>query len=180
MKIAVFCGSRMPEKSVFKDEAIKLAHYLVQENHTMVYGGAKVGIMGIIADEMLRLGGHVVGVMPQILVDKEVIHENLSETHIVDSMSTRKQLINDMSDAFVAYPGGCGTMDEIFEVITLNQINYFNKPCGFVNIDNYYDGIETYLNTATKLGFTGREDRDEILFESDAVALIKKIERKKL
>lgn len=176
MKIAVFCGSRLPKNPVFSQEAVALAEYLVENNHEMVYGGAKVGIMGILADRMLELGGKVIGVMPQILVDKEVIHEGLTETHVVDSMSTRKQLINDMSDAFIAFPGGCGTMDEIFEVITLNQINYFNKPVGFVNVDGYYDGIKGYLNNAGEIGFTSKDDLNQILFYDDSVSLVKKIE----
>lgn len=174
MKIAVFCGSRLPEKDIYRQEAIKLAQYLVAHNHDMVYGGAKVGIMGIIADEMLRLGGRVIGVMPQILVDKEVIHEGLTETHVVESMSTRKQLINDLSDSFVAFPGGCGTMDEIFEVITLNQIDYFKKPVGFVNIDGYYDGIKAYLDKANSTGFIADDDVDEIIFSDDSIKLIEK------
>ena len=178
MKIAVFCGSRLPKNPIFSQEALELARYLVDNNHSMVYGGAKVGIMGIIADEMLRLGGTVIGVMPQILVDKEVIHEGLSETHIVDSMSVRKQLINDMSDAFIAFPGGCGTMDEIFEVITLNQINYFSKPVGFVNIEGYYDGIQAYLQTATSVGFVSESDANEVLFTKSSVEIVKIIESK--
>lgn len=175
MKVAVFCGSRMPENKHFKEDALKLAKYLVDNNHKMVYGGAKVGIMGIIADEMLRLGGYVIGVMPQILVDKEVIHEGLSEAHIVDSMAIRKSLINDISDAFVAFPGGCGTMDEIFEVITLNQIGYFNKPVGFVNLEGFYDGILSYINNATSKGFIGVTDSMDIHFGDTSLELFKKL-----
>lgn len=175
MKVAVFCGSKLPENPIYSQEAINLAQFLVANNHEMVYGGAKVGIMGIIADEMLRLGGKVIGVMPQILVDKEVIHEGLTETHVVDSMSTRKQLINDISDSFVAFPGGCGTMDEIFEVITLNQIGYFNKPVGFVNVEGYYDGIKDYLNKANDVGFIASSDVEEIYFSNNSISLLEMI-----
>lgn len=175
MNIAVFCGSKLPEKSSYHDEAIRLAQWIATNNHQLVYGGASVGIMGIIANEVLRLNGTVIGVIPHILQEKEIIHPNLSELHIVDDMATRKQWINDHSDAFVAFPGGCGTMDEIFEVITLNQIEYFNKPVGFVNVDGYYDAIYTFLENAVTVGFTNKEAVDVIHFAPTSIQLMEQL-----
>ncbi|QIK68880.1 TIGR00730 family Rossman fold protein [Erysipelothrix sp. HDW6C] len=172
MKIAVFCGSKMPEESIYRDEAIALANALVAQNIELVYGGAKIGIMGLIADTMLNQGGTVIGVMPHILSDKEIMHTGLTEAILVDDMSERKNIMNEMADAFIAFPGGCGTMDEIFEVITLNQIGHFSKPCGFVNVDGYYDGIETYINRAVAVGFTSPEHGTAITFKKNSIELI--------
>lgn len=173
MKIAIFCGSKMPENPIFSQKAKELGEYLAKSNIKLIYGGANVGLMKVLADTMLAHGGYVIGIMPRILVDQEVMHTGLSESIVVEDMSIRKQMMNDMADAFIAFPGGCGTMDEVFEVITLNQIGYFNKPVGFANIDGFYDGILQYINHATKNSLIKEEDAKEILFNEDAVELIK-------
>lgn len=175
MKIAIFCGSKLPEEPIYTETAISLARLFVENNVSLVYGGAKIGIMGIIADEMLRLNGYVIGVMPPILADKEIIHPGLSERIEVKDMSERKTIMNDISDAFIAFPGGCGTLDEIFEVITLNQIGYFNKPVAFANIDHYFDGIEAFLNHSSEVGFVSKDHRKEIVFESDITKVFKAV-----
>lgn len=172
MKLAVFCGSRDTSNHNIVKEAKILAKTLVSKDITMVYGGARSGIMGIIADEMIALDGKVIGVMPKILVDKEIAHPGLTELVIVDDMSVRKTMMNEMSDAFVAFPGGCGTMDEIFEVITLNQIEYFNKPVGFANIDGYYDGIHEFLKTSVANTFMYPSHLEAIQFEVTSEAIV--------
>lgn len=173
MKIAVFCGSRMPENPIFAQKAKELGLYMAQHNITLIYGGANVGIMKVLADEMLNHGGHVIGIMPHILVEKEVMHPNLSEFIVAKDMSDRKTMINDMADGFIAFPGGCGTMDEVFEVITLNQIDYFKKPVGFANIDGFFNGIKQYVDHATTNRFITDNDANDILFNEDAVELLK-------
>lgn len=173
--VAVFCASSLPKEEVYKEEALKLADYFIKHKLTLVYGGASVGIMGIIADRILEQGGSVIGVMPEILSNKEIMHKNLTETHIVKDMSVRKNLITDLSDHFIAFPGGCGTMDEIFEVITLNQIGQINKSCGFINTDGYYDGIKTYLDKATQVGLVSESNNLEIVFDSDIESFMSKL-----
>lgn len=171
MNIAVFCGSKLPENKVYHSAIKELGYWIAENNNTLVYGGANVGVMRILADAVLEKNGKVIGVMPEILSQKEIIHQNLSETHIVDSMASRKELMNDLSDAFIAFPGGCGTMDEIFEVITLNQIGYFNKPTIFYNVEGYYDGIKNYLETAKTVGFSSVESIDDIHFVNNIQCL---------
>ena len=175
MRIAVFCGSKLPENPIYQEEAIHLAHWIATNNHELVYGGANVGIMGILANEVLRLNGTVIGVIPHILTEKEILHPGLSHLHVVADMPSRKQWINDNSDAFIAFPGGCGTMDEIFEVITLNQIDYFNKPVGFVNVNGYYDAIHAFLNTAVDVGFSTKEAIECIHFATTSISLMHKL-----
>ena len=173
--IAVFCGSRMPDNDIFKQEAIKLADYFVNNNIKLIYGGASVGIMGLIADRMLEQGGYVVGIMPTVLARSEIAHPNLTESHIVADMQVRKSLIVDLADHFIAFPGGCGTMDEIFEVITLGQIGVIDKTYGFLNIDGFYDGIKIYLDHATKHNFIDKELRQHIIFENYFEDFIKQL-----
>ncbi len=174
-KIAVFCGSRMPKEAIYKTEALKLAQYFVKNNIALVYGGAKVGIMGIIADAMIEQKGYVIGVMPKMLSDKEIMHTDLSETYIVSSMHERKAMMMDMSDHFIAFPGGCGTMEEIFEVITWSQIGIHSKSYGFLNINGFYDGIKTYLDTAYRTEFLPKAMYDEIVFEDNFDDFIEKL-----
>lgn len=174
-KIAVFCASRMPEKEIYKKEAINLGNYLVDHNYAMVYGGAKIGIMGLIADTMLKRDGTVIGVMPTVLSDKEILHPNLTHSYPVDSMHERKAKMMDLSDAFIAFPGGCGTMEEIFEVITWNQIGLHNKPYGFINVDGIFDGLKHYFNDASEKGFIDPVMRNRIIIENSVDAFFEKI-----
>lgn len=175
MKIAVYCGSRMPNDPIYKENAISLANYFIKNDITLIYGGATVGIMGIIADAMLEQGGTVIGVMPEVLVDQEYAHQGLTQLIEVDNMHTRKQTIMDLADAFIAFPGGCGTMEEIFEVITWNQIGIHDKNYGFLNINKFYEGIKLYLNTANETGFLPDEMLERIIFEENFDDFIKKL-----
>lgn len=163
--VAVFCGSSMPNQEIYKEEVIKLADYFVDNNLKLIYGGASIGLMGLLADRILSRGGYVVGVMPEVLAGNEIIHENLSETHIVKDMAVRKEMLIELSDHFIAFPGGCGTMDEIFEVITLSQIGLLDKSYGFLNIDGFYDGIVQYLNKANSVSLISTENLDKIIVD---------------
>ena len=174
-KIAVFCASRMPKEDIYKKEAINLGNYLVDNNIAMVYGGAKIGIMGLIADTMLNKNGTVIGVMPTVLSDKEILHPNLTESYPVDSMHERKAKMMDLADAFIAFPGGCGTMEEIFEVITWNQIGLHSKSYGFINVDGIFDGLKQYFNDASEKGFIDPLMRERIIIEDSVDAFFKKM-----
>lgn len=163
-KIAVFLGSRVANKHLYQEEVTKLGQGIALKGHTLVYGGAKVGTMGMLANASLSKGGKVIGVMPTVLSEKEIIHPHLSETIIVDDMHERKMLFQDLSDVFIAMPGGCGTMEEIFEVITWAQIGVHQKPYCFINVDGFYNGIIAYFENALQQNFMSKENFDQIRF----------------
>jgi uncharacterized protein (TIGR00730 family) len=164
MNITVFLGSNLPKDPIYRQAAEELGRRIAKSNNTLLYGGAKVGTMGILADATLNAGGEVIGIMPSILSNKEIIHPRLTKTILVDDMYIRKEELLNQGDVFIVLPGGCGTMDEIFEIITLNQIGSHQKPYAFINIDHYYDGIKLYLENATRLGFMSQENLDKIHF----------------
>lgn len=161
--VSVFCGSSMGNQESFKEEAKKMANYFCTKGIELTYGGSSVGIMSILADTMLANGGRVVGVIPQFLIDIEVGHTNLSKLHVVDTMQDRKVLLAKISDAFIAFPGGMGTLDELFEMITMTQLRIQDKPIGILNIDGYYDHLLLFLDRAVTDGFVRKEHRDNIM-----------------
>lgn len=163
-RICVFCGSSIG-KDAFAEAAEQLASELAGRNMELVYGGGNIGLMGILADRMLAGGGKVKGVMPQHLVDHEIAHPEIHELIIVDNMMERKKLLLEMSDAFIALPGGFGTLDEMSEVITWNQLKLMRKPVGFLNINKYYDHLIAFLDHAVKEGLIRREHRDSIIVD---------------
>lgn len=138
----------------------------------LVYGGASKGIMGTLADHMLALGGAVTGVIPQSLKDKEVAHESLTELHVVESMHARKTLMADISDAFIALPGGTGTLEEIVESFTWGQLQFHAKPCGVLNTDGYFDHLLAFLDHAVREGFLRQAHRDMLQVDGDAGRLL--------
>ncbi|MGP1924524.1 MAG: TIGR00730 family Rossman fold protein [Arsenophonus sp. NEOnobi-MAG3] len=136
--VAVYCGSSVGASGIYQQQAIALASELVNRKITLVYGGGRVGIMGVLANSVLAQGGRVVGVMPNLLVEREIYHTDLTEIHIVDTMHQRKQKMINFSDGFIALPGGFGTLEEFSEVFTWGQIGLHMKPCGLLNINNYW------------------------------------------
>ncbi|MBI4237753.1 MAG: TIGR00730 family Rossman fold protein [Deltaproteobacteria bacterium] len=152
-RIGVFCGSSMGNGAHFGAAADAVAVALVAHDLELVYGGAHVGLMGRIADEVLARGGRVIGVIPQSMVEAEVAHSGLSQLHIVATMAERKQQMADLSDGFIALPGGMGTLEEITEMLTLTQLHYQDKPCGFINVAGYYDHLFAFLEHAVDAGF---------------------------
>lgn len=170
--VTVFLGSRIANKEIYLESVIELAKYIAESDHTLIYGGAQVGTMGILADTALEHHGKVIGIMPSVLADKEIMHQGITEKIIVKDMHERKMTLQTMGDIFIAMPGGCGTMEEIFEVITWNQIGVHQKPYCFVNIDNFYSGIRDYLVNANKLGFIKDSDLKKIYFFDTVEALI--------
>ncbi len=151
--IAVFCGANTGRNPAYQESAKELANKLMAEEITLVYGGANVGLMKVIADHILENDGEVIGVIPQSLVDVEIAHEGLTQLHVVDSMNRRKELIAELSDAFIMMPGGVGSLDELFEMVTLGQLGYQDKPCGILNVDHYYDQLIAFLDHAVTEGF---------------------------
>jgi len=171
-KICVFTGSRHGASSAYADAAEQLARDLVERGFGLVYGGGNVGLMNIIADTVLELGGHVTGVIPNALMSKEVAHRGLSELRVVNSMHERKALMAELSDGFIALPGGIGTMEEFFEVLSWAQLGIHNKPCGLLNVSGYYDPLIEFLDHAVSQDFVKPKHRALLLVESEPAILL--------
>ena len=172
--LCVYCGSSAGRNDAYTASARALAQAMVERGIRLVYGGASVGIMGVVADEVMRLGGVAVGVIPEALMRKELGHAGLSELHVTPSMHARKTLMAELADAFVALPGGIGTFEEIFEVWTWAQLGFHGKPCGLLNVAGYYDGLTAFLDHSAGEGFVRREQRDMLVVESDPLALLER------
>ena len=176
-RICVFCGSSVGSNGVYKTEAARLGKVLADQQIELVYGGGKVGLMGIIADSMLENGGHCIGVIPKSIADLEIAHHNLTKLHIVDSMHERKLLMGELSDAFIAMPGGFGTLDELSEVLTYNQLRIYDKPIGLLNTEGYFDGLLKFFDHAVYENFVREEHRNNVVVSADPVELIKKLKQ---
>ncbi len=175
-RICVYCGSNSGSRPIYAEAARDLAAVLVRHDFELVYGGADKGIMGVIADAVLEQGGKVHGVMPKMLCDKELAHQDLTELHIVSSMHERKTMMAALSDGFIAMPGGYGTLEEIIEIITWGQLRFHDKPCGLLNIDGYFDHLLKYLDHAAAEGFLREENRQMLLCADTAVGLVSQFE----
>ncbi|MBR8399486.1 TIGR00730 family Rossman fold protein [Burkholderia cenocepacia] len=173
--VCVYCGSSSGVRPVYADAARAFGRALVDAGLTLVYGGGRVGLMGVIADEVMAAGGHAVGVIPELLVDKEVGHTGLSELHVVPDMHHRKKMMADLSDAFVAMPGGAGTLEELFEVYTWAQLGYHRKPVALYNIDSFYDPLIALLRHTVDEGFMRPAYFNALCVESEPVALIERL-----
>ena len=151
--LCVYCGSRSGSTPAFADLAQRVGTWIGRNSGQLVYGGGRNGLMGILADATLAAGGRVVGVIPKALVEKEWAHHGCTELHIVDSMHDRKRIMAEQADAFLALPGGIGTLEEFFEVWTWRQLGYHHKPVGLLNLDGYYDNLLAFLATSVSTGF---------------------------
>ena len=173
--IALFCGSSSGINGVYSDAAKDLTRIIFENNYKIITGGGHVGVMGIIADQMLELGGHITGVIPEFLVKKEVGHKGLSELFVVDSMHQRKKKIETLADAFIALPGGFGTLDELFEIITWAQLSLHNKPCCIFNVNGFFDNVIKHIHHMVNEGFVHKDYLDLLVIEKDPSKLIKEI-----
>ena len=173
--VAVFCGSSSGNNGEYSNSARELSRILFGKGIGVITGGGHVGIMGVIADEIIRLGGEIRGVIPKFLVAKEVAHNGLTELIIVDSMHARKQKILEISEGFIALPGGFGTLDEIFEIITWAQLSIHRKPIGILNSGGYYDHLIRHIRHMVDEDFVDRAYLDMIIMESDPGQLISKM-----
>ncbi len=172
MKIAVFCGSGRGNDERFAEAAQAFGSYMAGQGIDLVFGGGKVGLMGVVADAVLAGGREVYGVIPESLRDRELAHNGLTRLDVVGSMHERKALMAKQADAFVALPGGPGTMDEIFEAWTWAQLGYHDKPCALLNVDGYYDELIAFFKTMAGAGFLKAEYADMVIVEESAQALI--------
>lgn len=175
--ICVYCGSSPGRLEAYAASARALAESLVNRNIGLVYGGAGIGIMGQVADHVLKLGGSAVGVIPEALVRKEVAHKNLSELHITQSMHERKTLMAELSDGFIALPGGIGTLEELFEIWTWAQLGIHDKPCGLLNVEGYFDPLIKFLDHAAEEQFISHKHRAMLFVDSDSDALLDRFVR---
>ncbi len=169
--LCVFCGSSEGNNPLYKQTTIELADWMAVHNIGLVYGGAKVGLMGLLADRLLRKQGQVTGVIPELLMLKEIAHTGLTKLNVVRSMHERKQKMYELADGFIALPGGLGTMDEIFEVITWGQLGLHQKPCGFLNVGGYFNELLRFFDKAVEAGFIKPEHRHGILFDVTVAGL---------
>lgn len=171
-RICVYCGSSMGKLPEYADAAKALGEALVEQNIGLVYGGASVGIMGLIADTVLELGGEVIGVIPQSIADKEIAHTKLTHLTVVPDMHARKAMMAELSDGFIALPGGVGTLEEIFEVVTWGQLKLHAKPCLLMNVDGYYNQLIGFLEHAVEQGYVKDSYRETLLVATDADAAL--------
>jgi len=176
-RICVYCGSSTGNRDIYSATARDLARVLVQHDYELVYGGAAKGTMGVLADAVLALGGRVHGVIPTLLLGKEIAHEGLTELHIVNSMHERKSMMESLADGFVALPGGFGTLEELIEILTWAQLRVHAKPCGVINVRGYFDRLLDYLDHAVAEGFLRVENRRMLLCAADAENLLQQFSR---
>lgn len=176
-RICVYCGSNMGGRAAYREAAEDLAAVLVRHELELVYGGASKGIMGVIADRVLELGGKVHGVIPKLLVEKEIAHDGLTKQHVVASMHERKSMMAALSDGFIAMPGGFGTLEELIEILTWAQLRFHDKPVGLLNVDAYFDHLLAYLDHAEAEGFLRSENRQMLLADTSPAGLVRQFER---
>ena len=176
-KLCVFTGSRHGSRPEYAETATALGGELVRRGYGLVYGGGNVGLMTVIADTVLGLAGHVTGVIPNSLVSKEVAHRGLTDLRVVQSMHERKALMAELSDAFVAMPGGIGTMEEFFEVWSWAQLGLHEKPCGLLNVSGYYDSLIEFLDRAVAENFIKPKHRALMIVEEQPGRLLDRFEQ---
>lgn len=170
--ICVFCGSNMGLRSSYKQSAQKLGETLVNQGLQLIYGGASTGLMGVVADTVLSNGGEVIGVIPEFLVNKEIAHIGLTELHVVDSMHKRKTKMAELASAFIALPGGYGTLEEFCEILTWAQLRLHDKPCGLLNIEGYFDPLLQLFDQAVAEQFLKQDLRTLVLQASEPEDLL--------
>jgi uncharacterized protein (TIGR00730 family) len=174
-RVCVFCGSSVGARSIYRDAAVAMGTVLAAKKIGLVYGGGNVGLMGVVADAVLAGGGDVIGVIPQSLADREVAHLGVTDLRVVDSMHTRKAMMADLADAFVAMPGGVGTFEEFFEAVTWTQLGVHRKPCGLLNAGGFYTPLEAFIDQAVTEGFIKSVHRSIVVCDDDPARLLDKL-----
>lgn len=173
--ICIYCGSQSGARPAYTHGARRLGEAMAQRGLRLVYGGGCVGLMGAVADAILEGGGQVVGVIPQHLVDRELAHRGVTELRVVHSMHERKALMADLADAFIALPGGLGTLEELLEIMTWAHLGLHQKPCGLLNLEGYYDGLRSFIDHAVEEQFVAPTVRSYLVIETDADALLRRL-----
>ena len=174
-KIVVFCGSSVGFNSVYKEAAIALGNYFATNNIAMVYGGGKIGMMGVIADTILAQKGEVIGVIPKLLEKEEVVHREVTELIITKKMSDRKVIMSKLIDGYITLPGGFGTLDELFEALTLNQLHIEQKPVGLLNVNGFFDYTLKQLDLMVTEGYLKQYNRDLLLVDTTVNGLMEQM-----
>jgi len=173
--IAVYCGSSIGKDGIYREAAARLGRTLARKDIEIIYGGGKIGLMGIIADAALQAGGRVTGVIPGFLAELELAHGQLTRLITVETMHQRKAVINEMSDGVIALPGGFGTLDELFEMLTWGQLGLHDKPVGLLNTNGFYDHMLSLVSSMVAEGFLKEINRDMLLVYSDIDELLEKM-----
>ena len=171
-RVVVFCGSSHGSQTLYTDTARRLGELLAEGGHGLVYGGGDVGLMGVVAAAVLDAGGEVIGVIPRVLVEREVAHHGLTELHVVETMHQRKRKMYDLADVAVALPGGIGTLDELFETLTWNQLGYLRQPCGLLDVGGYWRPLIEMLDRMVTQGFLRPEARRLLQVDEDPGRLL--------
>lgn len=175
MNICVYCGSRHGGRPAYAEAARTLGHLIAAGGDGLVYGGGNVGLMGVVADAVLAGGGRVIGVIPEALVQREVGHQGLSEQFVVPDMHTRKRMMAEHADAFVALPGGIGTLEELYEVWTWRQLGYHDKPVGLLNVEGFYDELLAFMDRTVAEGFLDAAQRAMPIVDDDPARLLARV-----
>jgi len=178
-RICVFCGANTGKRDQYSTAAKDLAEELVSREIEIVYGGGRIGLMGVLAERAIELGGRVIGVIPESLAIKEVAHDSISELIVVGSMHQRKAKMAELSDGFISLPGGIGTIEETFEMLTWSQLGFHNKPCGIINVLGFYDKLIEFLNHTSEEKFFMDIYRRMLIVETDPSALLERFEQYK-
>jgi uncharacterized protein (TIGR00730 family) len=173
--VAVYCGSRFGDSPAFAEAARTLGALIGRGGATLVYGGGRVGLMGAVADAVMATGGQVVGVIPQALMDREVGHAGLTELYVVQTMHERKQLMAERADAFISLPGGIGTLEELYEVWSWQQLGYHDKPVALLNVEGYYDALLEFHRVMHARGFVSDAQFNALLVETDPARLLDRV-----
>ncbi|MGT2906841.1 LOG family protein [Streptococcus dentiloxodontae] len=171
MNITVYLGASIGHDLIYREKTIALAEWIARNDHTLIYGGSKVGLMGILADTVLDKGAKVYGIIPEFLQDREIAHTRLTGLSVVENMNQRKHLMMEEGDVLIALPGGPGTLEEISEAISWARVGQNPKPCVLLNIKGYYDDLKQQFDHMVSEGFLTRDDRDKILFSDDLLEI---------
>ena len=175
-RICVFCGSSLGARPAYKEMAECLGELLAERGIDVVFGGGCIGLMGALADAALRKGGEVIGVIPESLVQREIAHQGVTKLHVVETMHQRKALMADLSDAFIALPGGYGTLEELLEAITWSQLGIQQKPCGLLNVEKYWDGLLAALDHAVDEQFVRPENAQLVLVAQTPERMLERLQ----
>lgn len=175
MNLCVFCGSSMGHSPVFQTAAEQLGKSMGKAHHQLIYGGGNVGLMGVVADAVLQSGGKVIGVIPEFLLKREVGHHGITQLEVVLSMHERKKRMADLADAFLAMPGGWGTLDELAEILTWKQLSLINQPVGILNINHFFDPLLTQMQSMAENGFLKKSQLEYLIVDDSPEALLDKL-----
>jgi uncharacterized protein (TIGR00730 family) len=174
-RICVFCGSATGNNGAFAAAAQRLGELIARERCTLIYGGGNIGLMGLLSKTVMSRGGNVIGVIPKALMQRELADHAITDLRVVGSMHERKALMADLADGFIALPGGFGTLDEFAEIVTWAQLGIHCKPCGLLNIENYYRHLISFFDEAVATGFIRKQDREHLIIEDSAETIVEKI-----